>query len=254
MFLNVFRSDPLVGEMSVRRLRQAVEIALVAALAIQCGRLIWTVMAPLGAVGRPETANVAAPAADLAILARFDPFDRGVATTIAAAPAAEGFRLYGVRADGRGGGSAILAGPDGKQTAFSVGDDVAAGVSLIGVGADHVQLRRSGRTERLSFPAGAAPSPAYIPAVLNPPPAPSPTPPPERTTGYPLPAGGPAGEAIRAAGLLPGDTLVSVNGAQVTGPERIEALAADLTARREAVVQFQRDGQLRTATVRIAQP
>ena len=53
---------------------------------------------------------------------------------------------------GRHVGSAIIAGPDGVQKAFAVGETVAQGVTLAAVGADHVELSRGGARMTLSFP------------------------------------------------------------------------------------------------------
>ena len=57
-----------------------------------------------------------------------------------AADAAGGWKLFGVRADRRGGGSAILAGPDGKQASYGAGEEVSPGVVLPGMALPGVAL------------------------------------------------------------------------------------------------------------------
>lgn len=130
------------------RLVLALEIALVLALAIQTARLVWTVATPSGAPS--ATPVVSRPSVDLSVLARFDAF--GAQGVAASNTAATNFRLFGVRAGGAGGGSAIIAGPDGVQKSYAVGETVADGVILAAVAADHVELSRGGARTTLSFP------------------------------------------------------------------------------------------------------
>jgi general secretion pathway protein C len=121
---------------------------MVLGLAVQSARLIWTVATPSGAVkARPV---VSRPATDLSILATFDAF--GAQGVAGASPAAASFRLFGVRAGGVGGGSAIIAGPDGVQKSYAVGEPVSDGLTLASVAADHVELSRGGARITLSFP------------------------------------------------------------------------------------------------------
>lgn len=130
-----------------RRIILALEVVLVIGLAAQAARLVWTFAAPVSAVSTP--AKSPRPPVDLSVLARFDAF--GVARG-AGGSAIEGFRLFGVRTGGVGGGSAIIAGPDGVQKSYAVGEAVADGVTLASVAADHVELSRGGARVTLSFP------------------------------------------------------------------------------------------------------
>lgn len=126
----------------------ALEIAMVLGLAVQSARLVWAVATPAGAIqARPVMSR---PPTDLSILASFDAF--GAQSLPGAAPAAANFRLFGVRAGGVGGGSAIIAGPDGVQKSYVVGEPVADGLTLAAVAADHVELSRGGARITLSFP------------------------------------------------------------------------------------------------------
>ncbi len=149
-----YRQDPLSLTDYLRtpnaRLVLALEIVLLLVVATQGARVIWIIAAPRPPAAAP-TATLT-PRADPAVLASFDAFgvSGGVATSSGGAGGGE-FRLFGVRAGG-GGGSAIIAGPDGVQKAFAVGEQVADGVILASVAADHVELSRNGARSTLSFP------------------------------------------------------------------------------------------------------
>jgi general secretion pathway protein C len=77
-------------------------------------------------------------------------------------------RLFGVRADGAGGGSAIIGLADGRQISVGVGEAVEPGLTLQSVGADHVVLSRNGALSRLIF----AETPSEPPRRLHRPPRP----------------------------------------------------------------------------------
>ncbi len=61
------------------------------------------------------------------------------------------------------------------------------------------------------------------------------------------PQGG--GEAFRAAGLAPGDVIVSVNGKRLTSPEQARTLAGQLGGG-DVRVQVERDGRVVPLTVK----
>lgn len=130
----------------------AAEGLLAIGLAWQLARLIWIFIAPQGPLLAATGAT--GPTADLGVLTRFDPFFRNASPALISA-AAQSFRLYGVRAGGGGSGSAIIGTPDGRQASFAVGDEIAPGVRLQSVEADHVVLARGGSRTPLSFPAEA---------------------------------------------------------------------------------------------------
>ena len=117
-------------------------------LAGQSARLVWTLAAPVGSVSAP--ARAPRPPVDLSVLARFDAFGETAGSMGGAA--IDGYRLFGVRSGGPGGGSAIIAGPDGVQKSYAVGETIADGVTLASVAADHVELSRGGALATLSFP------------------------------------------------------------------------------------------------------
>jgi hypothetical protein len=97
-----------------------------------------------------------------------------------------------------------------------------------------VALSANGRRTSLFFPAPAA-APAVTPAAFAPPPPP-PTPP------------------MAMPGMQPGDVLLSVNGRAVGEAGQGEALARELAGGGDAVVQFERAGQVRTATLKTSPP
>lgn len=130
------------------RIILALEVLLVLLLAAQAARLVWIFAAPASVA--PPPAKSSHPPVDLSVLARFDAF--GATRGVVGGSAIDGFRLFGVRSGGPGGGSAIIAGPDGVQKSYTVGETLADGVSLASVAADHVELSRGGARATLSFP------------------------------------------------------------------------------------------------------
>jgi len=264
------------------RIRQGVEVALALALIIQLAQLGWIVLRPAKAA---ETAGpVAAPSnpADPSVFQRFDAFFRtGGQSSLAEASAAGSgqMRLYGVRSDGAGGGSAIIGLADGRQVSVGVGEEVEPGLVLRGVGADHVTLARGGSVSRLIFsdlPVGAAPPPPPPPGpqTVTPPATPAPTAAAAQPAG---PAVDPArlvaqaglrprmrglrmdgftvsgagdGAALRAAGLRPGDVILAVNGQPLDSLERITALRGQLSDTDSAEIRYERNGVTQTSTIR----
>lgn len=128
----------------------ALELVVLLVLAVQIARFVWIVAAP-----PPPIATRATPvqrAVDPKILASFDAFgSAGASSRVGGAAGVEGFRLFGVRQTD-GGGAAIIAGPDGVQKSYAVGESIADGVTLASVAADHVELSRAGARMTLSFP------------------------------------------------------------------------------------------------------
>jgi general secretion pathway protein C len=215
-------------------LRDTATAGLLALVAVQTARLAWAAVAPIGPLGAaPAPApEIRSPSADVAVLGRFDPFYRVPVSMGTSAPAAEtaSFRLFAVRSSG-GSASAIIAGADGRQSSVLVGAEVAPGVILASVAGDHVVLSTNGRRSDLFFPTvGSAAPPA---AAYTPPPPPAP-PPVQPVSAPPAPRAVP--EFLAAAGLQPDDQVTSI------------APAPDGQG---AVIQYQRAGEARTATVGI---
>ena len=269
------------------RIRAGVEIALVALLAVQAGRLAWIFVAP-----QPEAAVAAraeAAPVDASIFQRFDAFFRtGDKSSLAEVAGADSdaLRLFGVRAGGPDGGSAIIGLPDGRQVSVGVGETISDGLTLASVGEDFVTVSRGGSVSRLVFtetPAGAATpppppataqvmtptsgAPAPVPATT---PAAAPTGPvvdPQRLMaqaslrprmdglrikGFTLAARG-DGAALRAAGLQSGDVILAVNGAELNSLERLSELGGELSGSSAAEIRFERNGRVQTTTIRTGQ-
>jgi general secretion pathway protein C len=67
--------------------------------------------------------------------------------------------------------------------------------------------------------------------------------------GLTVSASGDGGE-LRNAGLRSGDVILSVNGAALNSPQALAALRGQLADAPSAQIQFERDGQVRSTTVR----
>ena len=259
------------GGLSLRRppLRRVVEAALILLLLVQGGRLIWLFATPT-----PQAAQARPlPEVDLGVLSRFDAFFRNGGGGAEAAPSdGGGLTLFGVRADGAGGGSAIIGLADGRQVSVGAGEELEPGLKLTSVAPDHVMLSRGGAPFRLDFPdmasgvAPAAPATTVQPAASTPDPAPAEgvVVDPQRliaqaglrprirglgVNGLTVSASGDGGE-LRTAGLRSGDVILSVNGTALNSPQALAALRGQLADAPSAQIQFERDGQVRSTTVR----
>jgi general secretion pathway protein C len=107
-------------------------------------RLSWLAITPVGPLGAPPAATIAAPA-----LAAIDPFFPQAA---APADAVSGLDLVlvGTRVDAASGrGSAIIGMPDGQQQSVGVGEEIMPGVRLAAVDFESVTLDRGGARETL---------------------------------------------------------------------------------------------------------
>ena len=242
---------------SARDLGPRLVLALIGALLVwQCVRLLWTLIVPLSPLGawQPQTAVIASPAERRALFAGFDPFFRtGAQGPASATVTSLGLTLYGINLnEATGGGSAIIAGEDGVQASYAVGDEIAPGVRLAGVAFDHVTLDRGGAQESL-FLDQSGDAPVANPAT----PLPAPTPEPGsasapnaggelspaalkagvglaprtengRVTGLVVQPQG-DGATFRAAGLRPGDVIRSVNGRPIGSAGDAAGLAGQFT-------------------------
>lgn len=251
----------------VPRIYGTVELGAMALAATSGAYLIWTILTPVGAYGDWKVAGARGfdPAADMAVLARFDPFNRGPAAGATNVVTALPLKLFGISlntASGRG--SAIIE-VETLQSSFAVGDEVMAGVVLKAVAFDHVVLTRGGVEELLyvdqstpaetAAPEGGAPAPAApggmtldalaasvraTPRVQN-----------GQTTGLVLSAADPA--QLSAAGFEPGDIVTRVNGEAVTSIEELLERAATPRADGAAIFTVERAGQVQTVRMQVAQ-
>jgi general secretion pathway protein C len=263
------------------RVRTGVEIALALILAVQLGRLVWIVAEPqIDPVAAASAARSPVKPVDYSVFQRFDAFFRtGGQSSLAEASAAGSsqIRLFGLRSDGAGGGSAIIGLADGRQVSVAVGEAVEPGLILQAVGPDYVTLARGGSLSRLIFadaPVGAAPPPPPPPGpqTVTPDSAPAaatpaaagPTVDPARlmaqaslrprmqglgVNGFTVSATG-DGAALRAAGLRSGDVLLAVNGQSLDSLDRIAALRGELANSASAEIRFERGGAVQTTTIR----
>ena len=247
----------------------AVELLLLVGLAVQLARLIWAVATPVGPLGdwRPSAPVVAGLPADT--LASFDPFFRLEGDTPPATVTSLQLTLFGTRIDeAQGGGSAIVAGPDGVQKSVAVGEEVAPGVRLKAVAFDHVTLDRGGADEDLFLDQSGAVTPAQPGAAPATAAAPAPG------AGVPVgqlrqeigfipridagrvsglvvrPQG--TGAVFRQAGLREGDVLTSIGGRPIGGMEDFDRLAADFKGGGNIPIQVERGTQTVSLTLTVA--
>lgn len=276
----------------------AMELVLLSLLALQCARLVWTIVTPVDPVGdwRADSAlRPALPATSL--LGEFDPFFRLSREGGAIVVTSLDLKLYGVREDRASGrGSAIIGTPDGVQKSYVVGDEIVPGVTLSAVNFDSITISRGGVQEQLfldqSTPAevaapGAAPgtpppsasgmdrsgpeTPENQPPepTIVPPSTPAPAPPAQANPPATAPSTGPAtneiqfqprlnggqvsgitvqprgsGNAFRAAGLAPGDVILSIGGRRVASADQARLLANQLSGQKEVVIEVERAGRV----------
>lgn len=232
-----------------------VRALLVLALIIQVARLVWTIVTPIAPLGdwQARTANVMSPAARAALFSSFDGFDRAAAGGEASAAVTSlDLTLYGLRMnEASGGGSAIIAGSDGVQRSYAVGEEVSPGVKLVQVLFDHVVLERGGLRESLFLdqsvpaetvgdaPMTAAPAGEAVPPRVVQAPGPltaeaitagigfAPRMENGRATGFAVTPRGDGG-VFAQAGFRPGDIVVEVNGRKVSSAADGAALSGQL--------------------------
>lgn len=244
------------------------ELLLMAVLAVQCARLLWAVVTPVGPVGdwRPPAGPDAARGR-VVLTSGFDPFfrlDARGSTTVTSLS----LKLFGVRVDeATGRGSAIIAGPDNVQTSYAVGDELQPGVTLKSVAYDSVIISRGGADETLYLDqSGAAPiaTPSAPPAqangaLLSAPGGQTQAPGTVRMaelqanlTLAPRQTGGrvtgliPRGDPgfLSRLGLRTGDVVVQVSGKPVTNVEDLQRAAAALAGGGNLSVAVERGAQI----------
>jgi general secretion pathway protein C len=263
------RARVLLRRFPRTNLYAASELLLLAVLAVQCARLVWVVVTPVSPLGDWRAAQPGIAGAPGDLLRGFDPFFRlDDSSAKPAAVTALKLTVFGIRVnEATGGGSAIIATPDGTQDSYAVGDTIMPGVTLKGVAFDHVTIDHGGATENLfidqSQPAApvAAPPPAaaaaptaahvpllglggagmslaqlkqgvgFIPRIDK-----------GQLTGLVVRPSG-DGAIFAKAGLHQGDIIVEVMGKPVTGPEDISAAAAKLQNGGILSLMVERDGR-----------
>ncbi|MEG3165096.1 type II secretion system protein N [Sphingomonas sp. PB2P19] len=245
------------------------ELALMAALAVQCARFVWVLATPVTPLGDWRPAAPVVAGAD--ILGSFDPFFRlGGGAAQPATVTALQLTLFGTRIDeAMGGGSAIIAGADGIQQSVAVGAEIQPGVRLKSVAFDHVTIERGGADEDLFLDqsgavtpvtpvtppaAGGAPAAAgvqvaqlrqdigFIPRIDA-----------GRISGLTVRPQG-TGNAFRAAGLKEGDVITSLGGRPVSGPGDLDRIAKDFAGGGNVPITLERGQDTLTLAITIAPP
>jgi general secretion pathway protein C len=254
----LFRRLPRYSLLSVT------ELVLLALLAVQCARLVWAAVTPVGPLGdwRPSAGPDLGRARAM-LASGFDPFFRLGRAPGAAVVTSLSLKLFGVRVDeATGRGSAIIAGPDNIQTNYSVGEAIQLGVTLKMVGFDSVVISRGGADETLYLDqSGATPPPAAPSAnsgVLSAPANQTNAP---GTVGLaelqqlnlaPRQSGGrvtgvvPRGDAgvLGRLGLQSGDIIVQVSGRPISGVGDIQQAAASLRRGGNLSIAVERGAQV----------
>ncbi|MCD2317171.1 PDZ domain-containing protein [Sphingomonas sp. IC-11] len=267
------RAKAILRRMPVVNVYSLAELLLLGALAIQCARLVWTVVTPVSPLGEWRPAGVVLPNAPGDVLRSFDPFFRisgGSAQNGAGVVTSLQLTLFGTRIDeATGRGSAILAGPDNVQKSVAVGEEIMPGVVLRAVAFDHVTIERGGAREDLFLDqsAGAA-TPTPVPgdaeqATATPSTSGITVQQFQREIGFvPRVEGGringlvvrPAGSgaAFRAAGLREGDIVTEIGGRAVQGPGDIERLATQYAGGGAIAITVDRGGQTLPLSIQVA--
>lgn len=266
------RARRLLRRVPVVNIYSAAELLLLAGLAVQCARLVWTAVTPVNPLGdwRPATPVVAGIPADA--LASFDPFFRLAGEAGPATVTSLQLTLFGTRIDeAQGGGSAIVAGPDGVQKSVAVGEEVAPGVRLKSVAFDHVTLDRGGALGDLFLDQSKTVQPVAVPG--GPPAAPGLAPPPPpggvpvgqirqeigfipridsgRVSGLVVRSQG-TGALFRQAGLREGDVVTAIAGRPIAGADDLERIAADYRGGGNIPLQVERGNQTLSLALTVA--
>ncbi|CAN5697505.1 hypothetical protein BH11PSE6_BH11PSE6_12870 [soil metagenome] len=276
------RARALLRRLPRTNVYTALELVLLAGLAAQCARLFWVMVTPVGALGPWQPAQPGFAGSPTAVLQGFDPFFRlGGGDNGAVVVTSLQLTLFGTRIDeAMGGGSAIIAGPDGVQQSIAVGQEISPGVKLKAVAFDHVTIDRGGAEEDLFLDqsksvAPVAPPPSEtvpsllpgVPALPNGPPPPGarglstaqlrsdigfiPRVDAGRVSGLVVRPQG-SGVAFRQAGLREGDVITAINGRPVTGQGDMEQLGAQIGKGGSIPVTVERGNETISLTITIA--
>src|SRR5258706_5463537 len=269
------RARGLLRRLPRTNVYSAFELLLLAALAVQCARLVWSIATPVGPIGDWRPAQAGFSGSPSAVLQAFDRFFRlsggdGAPAVVTSLQ----LTLFGTRLDeAMGGGSAIIAGPDGVQQSVAVGQEIMPGVRLRAVSFDHVTIDRGGADEDLFIAQGDPTNPGAPPTSSNGPsnaPAaengPPPPPAPGGSTGITIaqlrsdigfiprvdggrvsglvvrPQG--TGGAFRQAGLREGDLVTAIDGRAINGPNDLDRLGARFAKAGNLSITIERGGQI----------
>jgi general secretion pathway protein C len=269
------RTRRILRRLPVVNVYSLAELLLIAGLATQCARLVWTLATPVSPLGDWRPADVSVPGRPYDVLAGFDPFFRlGSAQPAAATVTSLQLTLFGIRVDeATGRGSAILAGPDNVQKSIGVGEEIQPGVRLKAVAFDHITIDRVGTSEDLFLVQSDAPAAAAAgvsPGSALPAPGASPigTQPVRanqirneigfipridggRISGLVVRPQG-TGTLFRTAGLREGDVVTAIGGRPVSGPQDIDRVTAEFTTGGNIPITVERGTQTLALAITIA--
>lgn len=267
------RARALLRRFPVVNVYSVAELAFLGVLAIQCARLVWTVLTPVSPLGDWRPARLTLPAAPGEILRGFDPFYRINGAGSSQGPAvvtALQLKLFGTRIDeATGQGSAILSGPDGVQKSVAVGEEIMPGVVLKEVAFDHVSIERGGVREDLFLDQSDGGTMGDVMPLADAPPVQSaasdgitvqkfqqeigfvPRIEGGRISGLVVRPQG-SGEAFRAAGLQEGDIITQIGGRAVQAAADIERLANQYAGGGTLSLTVDRGGQTLSLSLTVA--
>ncbi len=273
------RARRLIARLPHKTIYGAVELALLALLAVQGARLVWTVVTPVSPLGNWRTSAPTPIGSAVEMLRGFDPFFRLDAPAPGSVPSATvtplALTLFGTRLDSATGrGSAIIATPDGVQGSFSVGAEIMPGVTLKAVAFDHITLTRGGVDEDLFIDqSGGTPPPSAVTgdssAVLSgPPPSGGGAAPVTlarmrteigfiprvddgKVTGLTVRPQG-SGNLFRQVGLKEGDVVTQLGGRSITSAGDIDVLAGQFAKGGALSVTVERGTEVLPLTITLA--
>lgn len=268
------RTRRILRRLPVVNVYSLAELLLIAGLATQSGRLLWTLVTPVSPLGDWRPAEISVPGRPYDVLAGFDPFFRlgGVQQGPATVTSLQ-LTLFGIRVDEASGrGSAIVAGADNVQKSVGVGEEIQPGVRLKAVAFDHITIDRGGTSEDLFLVQSDAPQPtpgtqpaAGVLPVAGQPAAPSiaanqirneigfiPRIDGGRISGLVVRPQG-TGNVFRTAGLREGDVVTAIGGRPVTGPQDLDRVTADFAGGGNIPITVERGTQTLALAITIAQ-
>ena len=271
------RTRRLLRRLPVVNVYSLAELILIAGLATQSARLVWTLVTPVSPLGDWRPAEVTVPGRPYDVLAGFDPFFRlGGAQPGPATVTSLQLTLFGIRVDEASGrGAAILAGPDNIQKSVAVGEEIQPGVRLKAVAFDHITIDRGGTSEDLFLvqsdaPAGAQPAALGAPGTPPAPPSPGTGAPAAiranqirneigfipridsgRISGLVVRSQG-SGALFRNAGLRDGDVVTAIGGRPVSGPQDLDRVTADFAGGGNIPITVERGSQTLALAITIA--
>ena len=270
------RTRRLLRRLPVVNVYSLAELILIAGLATQSARLVWTLVTPVSPLGDWRPAQITVPGRPYDVLAGFDPFFRlGGAQPGPATVTSLQLTLFGIRVDEASGrGAAILAGPDNIQKSVAVGEEIQPGVRLKAVAFDHITIDRGGTAEDLFLVQSDAPAAGAPPGGTPAPGAPLAPPPPGaapairadqirneigfipridggRISGLVVRSQG-SGTLFRNAGLRDGDVVTAIGGRPVSGPQDLDRVTADFAGGGNIPITVERGSQTLALAITIA--